>query len=67
MALTTQQKRIIWHIKQHNGKAEDAEIVTALLKSDSQQKDMLTFLMERPTAEPMEIVDLAVALSKATM
>ena len=67
MALTTQQKRIIWHIKQHNGSVEDAEIVTALLRSDSQQKDMLAFLMENPTAEPMKVVDMAVALGKETV
>lgn len=64
MELTTLEKRIIWHIKQHNGSRDEAAIVTVLLKNDSQQKDMLTFLMTNPTATPMEIVDKAVALSK---
>lgn len=64
MELTTLEKRIIWHIKQHNGSRDEAAIVTVLLKNDSQRKDMLTFLMTNPTATPMEIVDKAVALSK---
>ena len=67
MELTTLEKRIIWHIKQHNGSRDEAAIVIDLLRNDSQQTDMLTFLMTNPTATPMEIVRLAVDLRRAAV
>ena len=65
MELTTLEKRIIWHIKQHNGSRDEAAIVIDLLRSEPQQTEMLTFLMTKPTATPMEIVDKAIELYRA--
>ena len=64
MALTNLQKRIIWHIKQHNGNRDEAAIITALLKSDSQQKEFLAYLMNNPTMTPTQMIDKADSLRK---
>lgn len=65
MALTTLQKRMIYHMKRHNATEDEILGVGLLLENDSMQKDMVTFLMTNPMATPRECVDKAVEIRRA--
>ena len=62
--LTSLEKRVIWHIKQHGGSRDEAAIVIGLLRKDNQQRDMLEYLMANPMATPAEIVRRATEIEK---
>ena len=65
MELTEAQKEIIYHMKSRQSTEAEAVGVILLLRSNSNQKAMLTYLRMNPTATPREIVDKAVEMNRA--
>ena len=64
MALTEQQKRIVFHMKMHDMTVDEMRAVLFHLEKDFQQRDMVTYLLSHPKDTPIEVVDKAVELGK---
>ena len=64
MALTILQKQMIYHLKRHYATEDEILGIGLLLKSSLMQEEMVTFLMNNPTATPRECVDKAVKICK---
>ena len=64
MALTEQQKRIIFHMKKHHLSVDEMTAVLLHLESDLQQKTMIEYLLCHTKETPREIVDKAIEIGK---